>query len=549
MRSSRRGSVITTLFIIALVMMVAFSMTVMAFQHWTFGQGRHNRQVARNLAESAAALAVARLTESPAYGVDRLFTDTVSLTDPEDPNSFAAVTFSPTRALEFKMRSSFNNQSDDAVPGTEIQIPPRTAQVLARARFRGEVYDAEVLMFVPPYPYVVVASGPLVIRGAFVATGVSNAGDWTGSIDTMPRAKQNMVTVASNNSTSESVSLGGRSDINGDLTSVGAIHIDPGGKVRGAVRAHTDAAPMPDLSVEEYQEKTTTGTQRRLGTAVSDATTGDMTVEWLVRCDGGLEINGDLIMEGGTLSVAGDLTVRGSIKGKGNVVVGGTTRVEGGTTLTADGVVAILCKGDVFLRGASKADSVLQGIVYSEGNVFASNLTVVGTLITNSAEGKGGVTLDEVNMIGAPVALGVRGGLVCHPGTDDDLVVFSAFAYPRPGDRTGRDLRYRLIAKKYTDEYGAPFITPLGVADNLTRQQAYDLIMKWDRETTPGMKGSAGGSILSREERKGSHTKVKEYFDALEKGPKKHELILNMDPNKLLRPAQVPRILMWRPRS
>jgi hypothetical protein len=184
--------------------------------------------------------------------------------------------------------------------------------------------------------------------------------------------------------------------------------------------------------------------------------------------------------------------------------------------------------------------------VYSEGNVVASRLTVLGCLMTRAPAGQGAVRLEDVRVVAAPIAVGSRGGLICDPHTDDDEVIFTAYAYPNPAG--SRELRYRINANWIISNAGSHVMGTVGSADNLTRKQAEDLILQMDAATTPGLKGSNGGSITSREGKSQSLTNMRRYFAELEDPPPHGGVFLDFDINRLLRLAMQPRVLLWRAR-
>lgn len=542
-RRRERGSLMAVLLILAMITIVAFSLVALAFQHWGFSKQAHHQQVARNLAESLAARAVAKMTVQRSFGTTE--GDSLHITDPSNLGAEAFLAFTPAQAAAWQVPCSLNNQRDhsaDTLGGA--RVPARAARLYARGVSGNASHVVEVMMYVPPYPYAVVASGPLTTRGSFVVSGVRSTEDYPGSPDAIPPDKRVMVAAASNSDSPDAVSLGPGTLINGDVQAVGNIHIEPGGVVRGAVKQNWDPAPLPDLSVTEYMKTCGAPSQRPFCQQVSSAMVTDLTVEWLVRREGDLEVQEDVRMEGGVLCVGGDLYVHGAVKGKGAIIVGGKTIIEGGADLSADGVVALLSRGDVTLVGKDQAASCLQGIVYTEGNLTARRMTILGSLMTKAPAGSGAVDLEDVNVVSAPVTVGTRGGLVGNPQTDDDELLWVAYAYPNP---RGRGLRYRLNLKAVTNGFGGPFvINDVTSADNLTRREAEAMIIRVDAYVTPSMPAAMGGTMTSRDPLKGCISIMHKYFDDLENPPKEGSTFLNLDINRLLHPALEPRILLWR---
>jgi cytoskeletal protein CcmA (bactofilin family) len=530
--------------VIGVIVVVAFSLTAMSFQHWGFGQRAHNRQVARNMAASVASLAAARLIADPALGAPVHADDTVTYADPDNPGASAVVTFVPAEAARLGIACSLNNQTETSVDGAGSRVPRRTAQILAHGQCRGATAEVEMMLYVPPYPLALIASGPLTSTGGLVVSAIRDARDYQPDLSALPASKKAMATVASNDGGELAVELGPGAVINGNLQAVGQIKLAPDDVVKGAVMPQSNPAPLPDLDVSRALAACDTP-QRRSWSIPAATRETDMHVEWMRRCEGSLQVDGDLTMDGATLVVTGDLHVTGSVKGKGSIVAGGAITIDRGADFDADNVVAVLAHGPITLSGVERAHSFLQGVVYSETSIRANHLTVLGTVMTKALPGQGAIALDDVSVVCAPVTVQTRFGLPASSGADDDESVWSATAYPDPADPTGKALRFDVSLISYSNDLH-PNQQYQGGGSNLTRKQAEDLILQLDlRAPHPG---ATGHNISNDKTMKGVPCVeiLHQYFDKLEASPPDSSDMLNLDMNRLLKPAAQPRVLLWR---
>ena len=89
-------------------------------------------------------------------------------------------------------------------------------------------------------------------------------------------------------------------------------------------------------------------------------------------------------LDGALIYVTGNLTVTGNIKGDGALIALGDVKLTGQSTIEADSKVAVISKGDLTLTGTGSERSLFSGLVYSEGKVEASRITVVGGIVANN---------------------------------------------------------------------------------------------------------------------------------------------------------------------
>ncbi len=131
-----------------------------------------------------------------------------------------------------------------------------------------------------------------------------------------------------------------------------------------------------------------------------------------------------LTLENALLFTDGDLVVTGKVTGTGAIVSKGGVTISQTSTLTANNQLAIVADKDVTIAGQG---SFLQGMIYTHGNFYGENFTLVGNLIAQSSdENKGQAVLQNVTLISnqqsadltvtTPVYSGDAGGNLWHNG-------------------------------------------------------------------------------------------------------------------------------------
>ena len=575
-RVSERGSLATTLFVITFIIAVAFSLALMSYQHWLFSRRAHNRQIARNLAESAAALTVARMVGDPSandddglgsFGTRDDIKSVVTLTapgtpvlsteqalaaldrDPSGGEGIAYVCFAPSVKTRHRLaRLSRHNTTDASVPGVDLRIPPHAAQVIAHGVCHGEVQEIETVIYVPPLPLALMASGPISTTGKVEVTGLREVQAFNGSVESIPPQKRAHVTVVSNSGAAPAIRMAAAA-IYGSLQTVGTVSLGRNTFVSGGVRQHANPEDIPDINVDSIV-KQVEGNAYTLEVSSS----GDLTVDWPSKSSGSLTVNGDLSLEGGTLCVNGNLHVTGCVKGDGCVAVKGSTTIDKGATLNADNVVALLSCGPISLKGTSRTSSFIQGLVYSESGVSASHLTILGGLITNSARTSadaGVVSLDDATVVASPLATKkIRANAPFKSDLDDDVTIYTGYVKPDASDLTGRRKVYRGTAIAYWnnphdkdepyDRANVGRFMSTNISDIVQGIKAYDLATEGG--ITDLLIVNTGNNITSR----GREGEVYDYFRRLALGDPSTTLV-EIDVNRLLKTVKRPRFLLWRP--
>ncbi len=374
----------------AVVVTLAFSLISLCLSHLQITTRWSNSFQARNLAESLLSLAAAKVVDDPN------FRETLRLAP--SAGGEAVLTFDTETARTEGLPCSTNNLNrESSTPGWDGQVVPGSAaHLVARAVYRGVERKVEAVVAVPAYPYVLATAGPFRSDGGLTVGSLTDPGELAGELDLKRLQKGRL---ASNSRSAEAFRLGPGTHIVGDVTAVGSVRLDPLGKVDGQVTNNAEAVAIPRIPLDGYDPELSgkPGVQ-----SLAEATTGSLSLEGYCKRSGSLHVKGPLRLKGAVLYVAGDLVVDGGIQGKGCLVVEGSTTLGGGSQLASDNVAALLSRGDVTLKGGG---SFFQGLVYTEGNLTAQDVTLLGTLIANSPEGsqvEPAVTLCNSTVVSSP---------------------------------------------------------------------------------------------------------------------------------------------------
>lgn len=398
-----RGSTLSS---VLLVLMVAVTLTFVVAQssvvHLQFATSLDNRQHARNLAESAVNEGLARVLDSEAFGKNRAAGSAIRVEGGSYPqDAYGYLTFNKGEAAAENTCWSTNNLGDGNDAGDRRPVPSSTVHLIGVGRCGNITQTVEVLYYRPPYPKALSATGPINATADLVVTGLRGGATYPGSPASIPENDRESGSIHSNATGAKAVDLGPGCNITGNVGASGQVKLDPSVRVGGEVRSDTNPQPVPNFDVEALIDQV----DQVHATQLLTGSTGALTVDWFAGSEGPLDINGDLHLKDGVLWVKGNLHVTGRIHGNGFVLVKGDVKVDSGSTLEAKNVVALAATGDVALRAADKSSYYFQGLVYSEGDLEARDITVLGGMIANGPPGKGKLNLEHVNAIATSVTV------------------------------------------------------------------------------------------------------------------------------------------------
>lgn len=378
-----------------LFLILAFTLVATSYTHLSMERRLTNREHARNLAESALSLAVQQLLVDPEYGTPPAL-DEATLSIERGDRTRALVSFDPERS---EVPFSTNNlQGDSAVPGwSDRAVPAQAAHLVAVGERSGVTVLMEALLHLPRFPFAIACSGPFVSEGKLLVGSLEWAEDLAAGVDNLDPEQLDPGHLASNAGGSEALKVGPEALITGDLRASGGVELAPTATVFGEVQAYQDPLKLPVIRVTDYDPV-------KLGKKevqhLSSRFLQSPVLGGYLRSDGDLFIQGGAVLEGAVLYVDGDLSVDGALTGQGALFVTGDTQLLGGGALQSDNVAALVGGGDVLLQGNGQSGTYFQGLVYTEGNFVARDLTLVGVFLANGPEGSGSFTTRDVTVVG-----------------------------------------------------------------------------------------------------------------------------------------------------
>ncbi|HEY4003530.1 MAG TPA: hypothetical protein VGO93_31980 [Candidatus Xenobia bacterium] len=383
------------LLVIFACMMFAFGLAGMCTMHLNMMSRMIAHARARDLAESAMAIAIAQALEDPKFGAT-----------PSDPNSSvvlldqggtltslgtiagvrvpnagvrgeALLSFDATGAGALGIPWSVNNisQSSSVVGWDGRTIPAHALHVVALALEGTEQQAVESVVSMPPFPFALAASGVLTSTGTLMAASVPGIGPVCPY--SLNAACLGPASVGSNSAGSPAIAMGAAT-IGGDVDAVGCIRVSACTNIRGALSSHHAPIPLPFIYVPGQFTELCEYPNVQTITSATGPLTG-------LSQSGNLTVAGDLVLNQAVLYVKGSLKVGGGIKGIGAVFVQGSAEVDGCSTLSTSDVCALVAMGPITLKGTSQGSSYFQGIVYSSDSITASNVTVLGNMLANAA--------------------------------------------------------------------------------------------------------------------------------------------------------------------
>jgi cytoskeletal protein CcmA (bactofilin family) len=303
---------------------------------------------------------------------------------------------------------SYNNLDCDASKnGCGRTVPQFAIHLIGTGISNGVVRHVEAVIHVPPFPYAIASSGKFESTSGLIVASVKDAKDAMNGALALSSDKLIPCHLASNSKDNKAMKLGNKTKITGDVRSSGGIEIDPDGGtiILGKMIRNADAITLPSKDVTLYDPKV----MEIEGFQSLPASMDTQKLEGVSRSDGDLTVNGDLTLDGGMVYVNGSLTVHGCVKGKGGLFVKGRTTIDNGAKLDTANTAVLFSKGDVSLGGMGKSSSAFQGMIYTEGNFTAKNITLLGSYVANgnganttsiSSSKAGDISLENVDIIG-----------------------------------------------------------------------------------------------------------------------------------------------------
>ncbi len=419
--SRPRGVALGTVMICLVALsLILFTATSAGISQLRLAEASTRQEHARNLAEAALSRAIAEMARTD-FAFGRIVTDRIEVTVDGLPDAVGTVTFNPGEPGFAQGYSLRNLDSDENKPGAKNHsVPGRTVHLVARGKVGNSEQWMECLYYRPPFPDGLAATGPVDAKGLFLTGVREDTAYQGGDPGSIPPEQFRPANLFSNSTAGFSpgepaVKIGPACDIRGSVGAVGSVAVDPDAAVRDEVLPGSEARAVPNMDLPALANEI-----RQNAVDVVGGGAVVLDENWYAKSDGPLTVS-SLDLNGTALAVNGSLTVNGPVTGSGIIIVNGDVNItDGRSEVTTTEQVAIGCTGDFNLSANSPEGNYFQGIVYSEGDLDAHDITVFGAMIVNGkSPARGSAKLDNVRFIQSPGSVQVALGSWQGYGTKD----------------------------------------------------------------------------------------------------------------------------------
>lgn len=396
-------SLMSTLLLVTVVMLVAATMAGVFTMNMNITQRISNGTVALNEAEAGVAEVLYQITREENLGDENaqkapvvtwgLNDETVRATitpGMSEEEAFHVVTFDTSSSFPH----STNNTNLDRNTGSMGRaVPDGKIHIVSTGYCKGQYRTVECLVERPPFPFGLATSGPILSNDPIKVKG-------TSSLDSLKAGEEDRPGHIVCNS-AQGVKIGAappgsdlKTEVSGFVKSAGPVDIAQPAIVRGGVRTFADKSTFADIKLEDFDISGEAGVVKVLDSRFDAPQELDVMYEY---SGGHLQYMSRVNLNQAMVYVNGDLTVHGPLTGQGLIVVTGNANFKSGTSLSGSNKMAILAGGDISIEGNN---NYFTGLVYTEGNLKASNVIIVGNTIVNASDpDKGKAELDNVTVV------------------------------------------------------------------------------------------------------------------------------------------------------
>lgn len=357
-------SLATTLVVTSLALMLGLALAGTSISHLHLLGTQSRSMEAGAAAEAVLALAIEKVVSDREFGRDGA---AGSFIEVDTERGRGRLAFDSTTAREWQIPVSLNNNFG----GTSQQgwqgraVPPEAIQLVAVGEVGGTRKVVEAVVEVPKFPFAIASSGPIESRGDLIVGGMSELAESAIDLKSLEPAD-----LASN----ATVKLSGTTFMSGNVRAVGSIELGDSVILEGEVQPNSSPVPLAEINLEKIRPSFSSP----LGSARSPVINHSYHSN-----DPQLVVQDGLTLDEGILYVNGDLVVRGGIRGTGAILVNGSVEIFDGANFTADNQLALVAKDDVVIHGSGQTGSYFQGLIYTEGDLVASDVTLLGTFVAN----------------------------------------------------------------------------------------------------------------------------------------------------------------------
>lgn len=268
-------------------------------------------------------------------------------------------------------------------------VPDGKIHLVSTGYCKGQYRVVECLIERPPFPFGLAASGPIHSKDPLKVKGVYTLSDYQNGNEERPG---HVLSNSTKGIKIDQVSPPVPTEISGFVKSVGPVDIDQPATVRGGIRTGADLSTLPSIDIDAFRNQGQPG----VVTIIDDNFSKEQNLDIMYYHPGPvLRYGSQVNLKNGLLFCEGDLIIEGPVTGEGLIITKGRATFLSGTSLSGDNRMAVLSGGDMTIRGNN---NYFSGLVYCEGNLDASDITIVGNTIVNSAT-NGAVDLKNVTIV------------------------------------------------------------------------------------------------------------------------------------------------------
>lgn len=377
--------------VVTVMTIIASAMSALGLMNLNLTQSYYNGSIALNEAEAGISRMLYNIREDANYGLS-------------NEEIYSKIT--PDMTInECYHRISFKNGNMSGIPWStnaknsaktgynNRTVPKDMIHAVSTGYCRGQYRTIEVLVHKPPFPYALAASGRIESSTPLYVDGVNNAQEYVDGKSPEPgHILSNYIRTGTSkpnpsNPQDCSIFIGEspkeKTYISGFVQSASNVNIKGTPTIKGGIRQNTDTVELPFINTGNYFNKDETGVIN-----LCSDTFPAQEMDAMYYHAGNLTYSGSVKMDNAFLFMEnGNLTINGGLSGVGAIIIkNGNVTINGDTTLSGTNKIALICDGDINLNGYGNS---FQGIVYSHGNINASNITVVGNCVVDGRDAAG----------------------------------------------------------------------------------------------------------------------------------------------------------------
>ena len=406
-RRKRGVSIMSALMLMTIVIMVAATMAGVFTLNMNVTQRVSNGNVALAEAEAGIAEVLYQITREENLGDENADKNPEITWGQSGETIRATITpgMSPEEAyhvVTFDTGSSFpystNNTTLDNDSGSMGRtVPDGKLHLVSTGYCKGQFRTVECVVERPPFPFGLASSGKIHSRNPLRVVGTSSMSNYQSGDEDRPGH------VLCNSPEGVQIDPLGPgfpgppddpdrvTEISGFVKSVGPVNIAQPAVVRGGIRTGADVSTLADIDIEAFRNQGKPGVVTLLDDYYGEAQEMDI---MYYHPGGSVTYDSQVALDQAMLYCDGDLTINGPVTGEGLIVVKGNATFNSGTSLAGTNKLAILAGGNITINGNN---NYFSGLVYCEGVLDASDITIVGNTIVNSSDNTG-TTVDLENV-------------------------------------------------------------------------------------------------------------------------------------------------------